>query len=619
MITKTYDALVVGSGAAGFAAAERLKQFGAEKVALITENRLSGTSRNTGSDKQTYYKLTLTGADPDSVSQMARTLFEGGAVDGDTALAEAANSARCFLHLAEIGVPFPANAFGEYVGYKTDHDPAKRATSAGPLTSKYMTECLERQVMALDIEIFDHCPVLRLLTAQGHMEGVLCYSLEDHDYILFASRHVVYATGGPAGLYARSVYPGSQHGASGLAFEAGAMGKNLTEWQYGIASTSFRWNLSGTYQQVLPRYISTALDLSDEKEFLLEHLSPEEVLSRTFLKGYQWPFDPRKIDGSSRIDELVYQETELKGRRVFLDYTLNPAGLEEDFSNIGQEAYDYLEHSDVLFGTPFERLQKMNPKAVDLYLSHGIDLSKERLEIAVCAQHNNGGLAGDAHWESNIHGLYPVGEVNGSHGIYRPGGSALNAGQVGALRAAQTIIKALRTEVEEPLAYEAIDQAAERMRQLEELKTGKSNTSETRRRIGHRMSLYCAHIRELGSMQNVIEETKADLERYWTDCVISEDHPEEDRIQALFNYDLLVAQYVYVSAMADAVDHDIYSRGSYLVMDGVEMTPLVDDGSHNGYVQEAKLQNGEVEITYRPVRPIPESEQWFETVYNGKE
>ena len=138
MITKTYDALVVGSGAAGFAAAERLKQFGAEEVALITENRLSGTSRNTGSDKQTYYKLTLTGADPDSVSQMARTLFEGGAVDGDTALAEAANSARCFLHLAEIGVPFPANAFGEYVGYKTDHDPAKRATSAGPLTSKYM-------------------------------------------------------------------------------------------------------------------------------------------------------------------------------------------------------------------------------------------------------------------------------------------------------------------------------------------------------------------------------------------------------------------------------------------------------------------------------------------------
>jgi len=33
----------------------------------------------------------------------------------------------------------------------------------------------------------------------------------------------------------------------------------------------------------------------------------------------------------------------------------------------------------------------------------------------------------------------PVGEVNGSHGIYRPGGSALNSGQVAGFRAAEYI------------------------------------------------------------------------------------------------------------------------------------------------------------------------------------
>ena len=38
-----------------------------------------------------------------------------------------------------IGVPFPKNRWGEYVGYKTDHDPARRATSVGPYTSKCMT------------------------------------------------------------------------------------------------------------------------------------------------------------------------------------------------------------------------------------------------------------------------------------------------------------------------------------------------------------------------------------------------------------------------------------------------------------------------------------------------
>ncbi|MEI3014117.1 MAG: hypothetical protein V8T36_04790 [Ruthenibacterium lactatiformans] len=61
----------------------------------MTENRLAGTSRNTGSDKQTYYKLTLS-SQGDGVREMAETLFSGQCVDGDIALCEAALSARAF-------------------------------------------------------------------------------------------------------------------------------------------------------------------------------------------------------------------------------------------------------------------------------------------------------------------------------------------------------------------------------------------------------------------------------------------------------------------------------------------------------------------------------------------
>lgn len=66
----------------------------------------AGTSRNTGSDKQTYYKLTLSGKDPDSVENMAEDLFAGQCVDGDQALCEAALSARCFLPLQNWGFLF---------------------------------------------------------------------------------------------------------------------------------------------------------------------------------------------------------------------------------------------------------------------------------------------------------------------------------------------------------------------------------------------------------------------------------------------------------------------------------------------------------------------------------
>ena len=62
MIERQYiraDALVAGSGAAGLNAAVSLKKQGLKRVVLISSGLNRGTSRNTGSDKQTYYKLGL--------------------------------------------------------------------------------------------------------------------------------------------------------------------------------------------------------------------------------------------------------------------------------------------------------------------------------------------------------------------------------------------------------------------------------------------------------------------------------------------------------------------------------------------------------------------------------
>ena len=377
------NTLVVGSGAAGLNAADCLYSLGQKDIAILTEGMGMGTSRNTGSDKQTYYKLTLAGDAPDSVIEMAKTLFDGGSRHGDIALVEAALSAACFYKLVQIGVPFPHNRYGEYIGYKTDHDPRQRATSAGPLTSKFMTEKLEAQVKQKNIHIFDGYLAVGIVTGkQGdetHAVGLAALNTRELDrpnmgFTLFNCTNIVYATGGPAGMYSASVYPESQTGASGIAFEAGARGVNLTESQFGIASVKFRWNLSGTYQQVIPRYISTDRDGSDEREFLDEYFdSPGRMLDAIFLKGYQWPFDPRKIDnyGSSLIDILVYNETQLKGRRVFMDFMHNPgcgAGKKElDFGLLGKEAHEYLKNSEALFGTPIERLKKMNRPAIELY------------------------------------------------------------------------------------------------------------------------------------------------------------------------------------------------------------------------------------------------------------
>ncbi len=67
------NTVVVGSGAAALNAADSLHSIGQKDIAILTEGLYMGTSRNTGSDKQTYYKLTQAGDSPDSVMEMAKT------------------------------------------------------------------------------------------------------------------------------------------------------------------------------------------------------------------------------------------------------------------------------------------------------------------------------------------------------------------------------------------------------------------------------------------------------------------------------------------------------------------------------------------------------------------
>ena len=255
-MSKIYDVIVVGSGAAGFSTADWLHRFGIENICVVTEGINCGTSRNTGSDKQTYYKLDMCSNEGDSVFKMAQDMCSGGSMNGSDAFVEAVNSTRCFMRLAELGVPFPTDRFGRYAGYRTDHDNTCRATSAGPLTSKYMTEKLQKKVEENGTPILDGYRVIKLIVNDNKCSGVICHTANGFEFIY--SKAVILCTGAPASMYSHSVYPESQTGATGLAIEAGAELSNFQEWQYGIASVKFRWNLSGSYQQVIPRYYSVS-------------------------------------------------------------------------------------------------------------------------------------------------------------------------------------------------------------------------------------------------------------------------------------------------------------------------------------------------------------------------
>ena len=653
--------VIVGAGAAGMAAAVRCVEFwrsrgvadGHERLLVVTAGLGLGASRMSGSDKQTYYKMGTSPRVPDSAEDFAKSLTAFGCCHGDHALIEGLASLRGFYHLVDCGVPFPHDPCGAFIGYKTDHDPYERATSAGPKTSKFMAEALGAKAQRLGVAIADKQTVVDFVTAGSGRErrivAMICLDLSREEgaelpLSVYVAENWVLAAGGPGELYASSVYPRGQSGIHGPALKAGLVGCNFTESQYGLASVKFRWNVSGTYMQAVPRIYSTDAKGRDGLEFLTEYFpDTASMATQIFLKGYQWPFDAQGITGhqSSLIDMAVHQETVVRGRRVWMDFLRNPAGREGDqpfhLDRLGPEALAYLRKTGATQETPIERLRHMNPPAIEVYAENGIDLAREPLEIALCAQHHNGGFAVNAWWESNLRRTFVIGEMAGTHGVKRPGGAALNAGQVGAMRAAEYLTAVYSAEPADLSAHATVVQqglAATIQHLRRALARGGAATTapaEAMAEIGQRMTRYGAHLRSRSGATAALEAAKAQHRRCQEEG-LKLSSPAQLR-EAILAEQQCLTHMAMLKALCGLLERGAGSRGSYCVLaeDGVQMHPaLIDPDSGKPYrfrPENTALRDSILHLRYNPQaadlfdlwdekpRPVPDRQIAFEPAW----
>lgn len=593
LMRKIYDAIIIGSGAAGYGAADSLFKAGITDIAVVTENRLSGTSRNTGSDKQTYYKISMDGFSQDSPYKMAQDICSLGCCDGVKAYKQAVNSARCFMRLCDYGVNFPKDEFGGYPGYKTDHDNTSRATSIGPLTSKAMTEKLEKEVIENNrTPVLDNRQVTEIIADANGVSGVVALNTVSGKHEIIAAKNVIVASGAPACIYESSVYPVSQHGMTGIMIDAGVSLCNYSQWQYGLASVDFRWNVSGSFMQVIPRFVSVD-ENSTETEFLRDTFENDaELCSAVFLKGYQWPFSVDRINLSSQIDIAVHKQTSL-GRKVYLDYTKNPEGF--DFEALSDEAKDYLSAVGATGGTPIERLKKLNSKAIDVYANNGIYISKEKLRIAVCAQHNNGGVYTDENYQSEISGLYVIGEASGSFGLTRPGGSALNDTQVGGFVCAEHIKKFGNRTVNE----EAIAAAEQKAKEFADSFVVDGNVDYSD--VKTEMSRCASFIRNYEECVELLEKVNSIIENY----------PQRHKSLSDYYYDrdMLIAAKALLEAITAEMPLTGSRGGAAIIKNG---NIIEENKDYRQYLTLTK--NGE--ISFKKVSPIPVTNKPFEAYLN---
>ena len=444
------DSFVVGSGAAGLRAAVELAHREV-KVTVVTSMLFAGTSACSGSDKQTIHTCS-TSNHGDDVVNVAKSISAGGAMDGDLAYIEAACSFLAIDGLRTYGLAIPQDRFGAILRYKTDHDEAGRATSCGPRTSRMMVKVLTLEAERSGVTLLDGYTVIQLIKDKhNRCQGALALSVaeqnEENKYglVILRAENVILAGGGAGELYRDSVYPYGCVGTTGIGIEAGISVSNLQEQQFGIGTPrnkSFPWNLSGTYMQVIPDVYSID-SFGHKKHFLSSYYrNTKEICSNIFRKGYQWPIHALRTlhFGSSLFDLAVYEELKA-GNKVYLDFTHNYEDDEDPFSlkNLDDDVIEYLSNAEALLETPIARLKKMNPLAIELYKQNKFDLEKDPLQFSINQQHYNGGLKVGDYAQTSVLGCYAIGETAGTHGVTRPGGAALNSGQVFAIRAAEHI------------------------------------------------------------------------------------------------------------------------------------------------------------------------------------
>ena len=329
-------------------------------------------------------------------------------------------------------------------------------------------------------------------------------------------------------------------------------------------------------------YVYSVDSRGREHNFLGDYYrTTRELASNVFRKGYQWPFHAtRMLDfGSSLFDLAVFRETQA-GRRVFMDFNRNPLAVpgdaEFDLDRVDPDVRAYLKNSDALLEKPLDRLRKMNPLSIELYKRYKYDITRDPLEFAINNQHMNGGLAIDTWGRTSLEGCYAVGEAAGTHGVTRPGGAALNAGQVIGTRCAEHIASRQNAEIAPASERDLVEGALSRI--LEVLQPESSITvGAIRTEVQARMSDYAGIVCNAGRVKEALAGAQA-LNSSIRKRGIAYKGPYE-ALRALQWRHMAIVSETVLAALAFYIDCGGGSRGARAICDPEgERVPLARTG-----------------------------------------
>jgi L-aspartate oxidase len=372
----SFDVLVVGSGAAGLAAAVSADRAGA-RVAVATKGSLQA---NNSSKAQGGIQAAF--GEDDSPEQHAGDVWSSSHETADMRLVEVlTEDAPSAIHwLEELGVEFTRDGRG-YRLARCGGASAKRLLQVGDRTGHAITKGLRDAWDAGGSTSFTNAPLRQLEQVDGHWRA----RVGEHDV---EAGTVVLAAGGRCYAEAEerhelsTNHPNATGEVTKLALGLGAAARDLDALQYHPNGGAWPPNMQGYSIPETTRAYGAVL-LNSEGEEFTDSLGPRDAVSQAIFD------EVAKGNGVTTPD----------GRpAVYLDTTR-------------------ISEADAEVSLPY---------MLRRYRSAGIDPLHEKILTYPVLHYQNGGLVIDTSASTTLEGVYACGEIaGGTHGRNRMMGNSL--------------------------------------------------------------------------------------------------------------------------------------------------------------------------------------------------
>lgn len=381
------DALIIGGGSAGLRAAIEAHDYGAD-VLIVSKSKKGDphTVLATGG-----INAALGSMDPEDNWKIhaADTLREGKFLaDHENVMTMCRNAPRAIEELVKWGARFQKEPDGRLTQRFFGAHSYRRTCFHADETGKEIVHVLMNQVHKRKIKIIDSIFITKIFDLGNEIKCAIGIDFKGKRNVIFVARCIILAGGGYARAYAlNSSRPFENYGEGvALAYEAGADLIDMEMVQFHPTGMIWPTKAVGT--------LATE-SIRGEGGILLN------AKGERFMKKYipeHWELGPRDEVARAIHNEIISGRGTRHGG-VWLDITR-------------------LSKKKIL-----TRLPKMYKQFKEL---EGIDISKQKMEVAPTSHYSMGGVNVDDKGRTKIKGLFAIGEVTGRlHGANRLGGNSL--------------------------------------------------------------------------------------------------------------------------------------------------------------------------------------------------